>query len=918
MNHDDRTRVLGHAPSLKTGDGVIDVGGPIATGVRIGPYRIEALIGEGGMGAVYRATQEEPFVREVALKLLNARRLSPTQAAMFEVERQVLAKMSHPAIAAIYDAGTSIEGRPYFAMEYVEGRALTEWCDENRLPLAARVDLMIRVCRGVQHAHQKGVIHRDLKPSNVLVTAIDGEPLPKIIDFGIAVATARTLGAEPIERVGTPLYMSPEQAGTAGFDLDTRSDVYSLGIVLHELLIGAWPKLDDDLRTGGTSSKTLTRPSSGFAAATRERQREIAERRRTGAKSLKHALIGDLDAIVAKATQYDRNLRYDSAALLADDLERWREAKPVSAMPATRAYVISRFVKRHRLAIAGSAAVLLALLIGLAASIYGFLEANQQRALAETRKAELEQVSKFQQSMLESIDLPAMGQRMTAEQRTLLARALERSEPDAARRALALSDFEAALAAASPTDVARSLIADAVLKRAETAIARDFSAQPALRHDLDLTVGKVYMALGAFERARELCAAMAERSTAAFGADDPRTLQAQAALGFALNRLGKTAEAEALLTEALARADRVIGPDANATLELALSLAINLNDQGRADASIALLDRVYTARAARFGPTANETLAVLGTRALSRIRAGDRDGAIADLRFVADTRRATLGSDHPETLLALGNLGGVLGQSGRFDEALPIQREVLAAGITLRGREHPLTLNELNNLASTLVSLDELDEALVLLEEAVATRSRVLGDRHPQTLRSRLNLSAVLTRLDRFDEAIAMLVGVVAVRVETLGPTHPDTLSARLNLASTRLRAGDVTGAERDARAAALAVEEAFPPNHPLTVEAELTLGTVLLEADQYAPALQRLELVLAALGAASPREPRYYDALGKAWRAALASGNRARADALRVEEIDPFLARGADTLSPAEQRARTDLVEEIEAPSAP
>nr|MBP6626491.1 serine/threonine protein kinase [Arenimonas sp.] len=243
----------------------------LAPGARLGHYRIESLLGRGGMGEVYRAEQLEPVRRTVALKLLHARRLDARHLAYFEIERQLLAQMKHPAIAQVYDAGATPDGFPYFAMEFIEGEPLTRFCEQHRLPLRERLELFIRVCEGVQHAHQKGVIHRDLKPGNILVSVVDCRPLPKIIDFGIATAATRSLAAseaqDGLERAGTPDYMSPEQAGLeAGIEVDTRSDVYSLGVLLFELLAGRRPGAGLDTSAAPPTPPTSPRPPRGHSA----------------------------------------------------------------------------------------------------------------------------------------------------------------------------------------------------------------------------------------------------------------------------------------------------------------------------------------------------------------------------------------------------------------------------------------------------------------------------------------------------------------------------------------------------------------------------------------------------------------------------------------------------------------------------
>ena len=370
---------------------------------RIGPYRLVQLIGEGGMGEVWVADQLEPVRRRVALKVIKAGMDTKEVVARFEVERQALALMDHPAIAKVLDGGATPEGRPYFVMEYVPGVSLTAHCDTQRLPTEERLKLLIEVCEGVQHAHQKAIIHRDLKPSNILVSLVDGRAQPKIIDFGIAKATGqrlteKTLFTEVGSVIGTPEYMSPEQADLTGQDIDTRTDVYSLGVILYELLTGTLPFGSAELRSSSYEELRRKlrevdppRPSTKLAILG-EGLGETAKRRDTDPKSLRHQLVGDLDAITMKALEKKRSRRYGTAAEFAADLERHLRLEPVRARPPTRRYKLKRYVQRHAGLVLALGAVLLSLstgLVGTAVSLRSARRARteeaRQRALAESR-----------------------------------------------------------------------------------------------------------------------------------------------------------------------------------------------------------------------------------------------------------------------------------------------------------------------------------------------------------------------------------------------------------------------------------------------------------------------------------------------------------------------------------------------------
>ena len=369
---------------------------------RIGPYAILGVLGEGGMGVVYLAEQSEPVRRTVALKVLRSDRSSAEVVARFQAERQALAVMDHPSIAKVFDAGVTEDGQSYFAMERVEGQPITTFCDERRMPVRARVELFTEVCRAVQHAHQKGVIHRDLKPSNVLVSEVDGRPLPRIIDFGIAKAVeseafdgTRLTRADQV--VGTPAYMSPEQIDGSE-DVDTRADVYSLGVLLYELLVGALPYAAEAYRGWAAVAALLSRdaptPTQRFGELA-DTQQTVAWVRGTTPRALRRQLTGDLDWIVTRATEKDRAARYDTANGMALDLERYLANEPVRARGASTAYVMRKFVRRNRLAVAFGATVVVGLAAFAVSATTQSRRTARARDLAEARRGQAEELIDF-------------------------------------------------------------------------------------------------------------------------------------------------------------------------------------------------------------------------------------------------------------------------------------------------------------------------------------------------------------------------------------------------------------------------------------------------------------------------------------------------------------------------------------------
>jgi WD40 repeat protein len=369
--------------------------GTEVAGTRIGRYKLLELIGEGGFGSVWMAEQEEPVRRQVALKVIKAGMDTRQVLARFEAERQALAMMDHPNIARVFDGGATENGRPYFVMELVRGIPITEYCDANKLSTGQRLALFIQVCQAVQHAHQKGIIHRDLKPSNILVTEVNGAPAPKVIDFGIAKAmqarlTDVTLFTGLHQMVGTPAYMSPEQAGLGALDMDTRSDIYALGVLLYELLTGQTPLTREDFDQAGMDEifrlireEDPPKPSTRLSALTREELTTVAARRQAEPVKLNRMVSGDLDWIVMKALEKDRRRRYETAGTLAEDIERHLKNEPVAAAPPSWSYLAGKTVRKHRRAVAVAAALAFLLIAGTTVSLWQAARATREARLAD-------------------------------------------------------------------------------------------------------------------------------------------------------------------------------------------------------------------------------------------------------------------------------------------------------------------------------------------------------------------------------------------------------------------------------------------------------------------------------------------------------------------------------------------------------
>ena len=890
-NDPDSTELL--TPDTAAGTAV--AGAQLPPGARLGHYRIEALLGQGGMGDVYRAQQLEPVSRIVALKLLRAQRLDTRHIAYFEVERQLLAQMRHPAIAQIFDAGTTPDGHPYFAMEFIEGCPITQYCDDHALSLQARIALFIRVCEGVQHAHQKGVIHRDLKPGNLLVDEVDGRPLPKVIDFGIA--TANTLG-QGRDVAGTPDYMSPEQASGDQSLVDTRSDVYALGVVLCELLTGQRPRSNGETHTG--NAHTLRLPSEQLSTLSPADAGALLARRQQSLPHLQKVLRSELDFVVAKAMRFDRNERYPSAAALADDLQRFLTHYPLQAVPPSRGYGWRKFAQRHRTGIAAVAFISVALIAGFAVSVYGLLQARAQRAIAEQRNAQLEKVAAFQQSMLEGIDIEAMGLGMANGLREQIAQ----HAPDAA------TSFNAELANTSTADVARSLIEQDILANAERAITRDFVHDPALAADLRESVAKVRLALGLPTQAAEGFAQVAKFRDSSLGVGSPKALSAHQQQASALLDAAAPKEAMVVIEAALHAAAGLPANDP-VLLKLRMNQAEAISTLGDRPRARKLFEALRAQAIRLRGERDPVTMQISNDLAILLGKMGDADAGRVMMEALVPMRMQVLGKDAPDTLGALHNLAVMRIMTGDKSGAVALQQQLVATQTRRLGAEHPQTLAELGNLANMLNDSGKPEQALPIAEQVVAARTRVLGADHPQTLKAKLNLSSILARVKRFEESMALQKQVADARTRLLGPNHPDTLFIQLNRAPTYLQAGQPK--------AALAQLDAFLPlgrkilgdKHPqvqmgydIRAQAAEAIGNDALAMASYRELLALRE---AALGA---QDIKTIDAAWNVEGLLRKRGEVAAADEVRKRYVTPLLHASPDTLDDDQKRMVKNILE--------
>ncbi len=741
----------------------------------VGPYRMLQALGEGGFGTVYLAEQEEPVRRRVALKVLKPGMDSKSVIARFEAERQALALMDHPGVAKVYDAGTTPEGRPYFAMEYVRGEPINVFCEHERLGVDDRVRLMIQVCEAVQHAHMKGVIHRDLKPGNVLVSLVDGRPAPKVIDFGVAKAVSQrltdsTVYTEVGQLIGTPEYMSPEQA-RGGSDVDTRADVYSLGAILYELLTGGPPLESTKLRAGGYAgvSRAINelepvRPSERLTRGATTVLPRLDKDPTTVARRLR----GDLDWIVMKSLEKDRVRRYDGASALARDLERYLRDEPVEAGPPTAAYRLSKFLRRHRGGVAAGAAVALALLLGVAGTTAGFVWALRERDVArELAGSERE----------------------------------ARDESDAV--VAFLGDM---LASVDPEERGRDVTVRDVLDEASLTLPERFADRPMIEARLRHVIANSFRALGRLPEADEHLTRVHEMRRATLGDEHGETLRALANLAGLRMEQGRYGDAATLGERAAEGMRRAFGEDHRATLGAMNNLAMALRHTDRRAEAEAILRRTHEGQQRALGPTHPETLGSLTNLGALLGDLRRHSEAVPLLEEALSRWRSAHGDDHPGTLFAEHELGMTLLAMGRVPEAEEMLRRVVAARERVLGEAHPDTLGAASNLGFVLSRTERVEEAETLYKRSLAAARRVLGDAHPATLTTAMNLLMLYESLgwpERSRTEAERTLEVMARFAQ-----RPDANADQLNSCSWYMLTVEPAGA-RDPAAALRAAERA-------------------------------------------------------------------------------------------------------------
>lgn len=762
----------------------IDFGESVA-GAVIGSYRLLELVGEGGMGEVWLAEQKVPVRRRVALKLVKAGMDTREVVARFQSERQALALMDHPAIAKVFDAGSTPHGRPYFVMEYVVGVPITTYCDEHKLTTRERLELFIRVCEGVQHAHQKAILHRDLKPSNILVSAMDGKPVPRIIDFGLAKATAQRLTPDTLYTqvgmiVGTLAYMSPEQADSAGVDVDTRTDVYSLGVILYQLLIGSLP-LDftgtppDQFRSR-LREEDVQRPSTRLRTLG-DKSSVAAQNRSADPPTLIRQVRGDLDAITLKCLEKDRTRRYSTPADLAADIGRYLRNEPVVARPASVAYRARKYIRRHRVGVAVAASAVVLLIAGGIAQTLELRRIRRERDRAD-------RVTQFMTGMFKV------------------------SNPSEARG----------------NDIRAREILDKASKEIDTGLAKDPELQAQMMH----VMGVVYDSLGLYSKAESLFSRAADIRRQTLGIKNRDTLASMSKLAYVLDEESRYPEAEKLNRETMELRRRAFGPKDRDTLQSASQLAFVFNDEGRFPEAEKLNRETLDLASREYGPQDEEARIARQHLAIDFAYEGKFPEAEKLFRETYEYDRQKLGDDDPTTLGDANNLGAILSQQERWTEAEKVYRDALAIKMRVEGPEHPQTLLTTGNLAQVLVNQKRYPEAEKLLRDTFAAKLRTIGAEHRSTLVTMGNLAELLQVEGKNAEAETLVRQTLDIERRVLGPDHTDTLVTLESLGTILKSEKKYPESEKVFRDALAGRRRALGDDHPNTAESAYDLARAL------------------------------------------------------------------------------------------
>jgi len=779
---------------------------PVARGDAVGAviagrYKLLEAIGEGGMGTVYRAGQTEPVKRQVALKLVKPGMDSKDVLTRFEAERQALALMDHPNIARVLDAGSTESGRLFFVMELVKGVPITQYCDQHRLTPRQRLELFVPVCQAIQHAHQKGIIHRDIKPSNVLVAMYDDRPVPKVIDFGLAKAAGQLLTEKTLitrfgTLVGTPEYMSPEQASLNNLDFDTRSDVYALGVLLYELLTGTTPV---DRKSLGNAAllevlrivREVEAPRPSTKLSSSETLPSIAANRNIEPAKLTKLMQGELDWVLLKALEKDRARRYETANGLARDIQRYLSDEVVEARPPSTGYRLRKLARRHKAQVIAASLVLLALLAGITGTTFGLIRAEQQRGLAEAG----EKLAGERLIQVEDEKKKVAEEKQVAEavRDFLQHKLLGQSAIFNQANALLLAGRSSAETKHNPT--IGELLDRSARELAADKIDANFPRQPRLQAELLFTVGDTYRGVGEYGSAIAFLSRAANLLRAHLGADHPDTLFALNSLALAYDSAGNLPRARELHEQVTDASVKRLGADDPFTLGTLNNLALTYLSAGDKPRAIEILERVRDASVKKLGADHQDTLAALANLAYLYGSVGNVAQATALLEEVSKAQIKKLGADHPDTLVTLENLAGVYRASRKLPQAIRLLEQVRDANVEKQGADHPDSLTAINNLGTAYKDAGEFSRAIELLKQARDGRIKKLGADHSATLATLNNLAVTYRVAGKLPQSIETYEQLRKLRLKKLGADDPDTIATLCSLAAVYQLAGNLPDA---------------------------------------------------------------------------------------------------------------------------
>ncbi len=866
-------------------------------GAVIGDYKLLQQLGEGGFGTVWLAAQYEPVQRKVALKIIKLGMDTREVIARFEAERQALAMMDHPHIARVLDAGATDSGRPFFVMELVKGEPVTEYCDRNQVSVEDRLALFVQVCQAVQHAHTKGIIHRDLKPSNVLVSTQDGKPHAKVIDFGIAKATASKLTEKTIftaqqQLIGTPEYMSPEQA-EGSLDIDTRTDVYSLGVLLYELLTGSTPFEGATLRTGAyveiqriIREKDPPRPS--VRLATLVTLNNVAAQRHSEPRQLTSMLKGELDWIAMKAIEKDRQRRYETASALAADVERYLRGDAVSAAPPSRVYQLRKFVRRYRHAVSAAALVMLALILGVAGTSLGLIEARRQgreaqaaRETAERRLAQLQMGTDLLTGIFADLDLQRVkdsGVALEYELGNRLAKAAEQLDGESMGDPLTVAGLQERMGISlhrlgHPAPAAEVLEKSVATRRQE--LGERHPDTLASMHQLAVS----YLGLGRAEDALKLTEQVARLRGEVLGPQHAETLKSMNNLSVLYGRAGRRDEALKLREEILARRRETLDRNHPDMLSSMQALANSYLAANRHNEALALMEETRVLLKATLGADDPRTLLSMSSIASTYSMMGRHSDAIALYQETLALQRARLGPDHPSTLSTMHNLAGSYRDFGRHSDALKLHGDTLSLQREKLGDDHPDTLATMGGMALCYAAMGDHARAAKLQEETLALQRANLGPDHPDTLTSRVNLGSTYRALGQHQKALDLNQETVTLMTASFGADDPYTLVAKHNVADCYGALGRHEESLKLRQETAAAFLAKLGPDHPHTLMSMGSPAVSYHEMGRIPEALALRQRTLEAMKAKfGPEDPETLGAMHSLGQSYCAAGQHEQA----------------------------------------